>query len=77
MTCEIRLEEIPEIYRNTLAVTAAQIIKTHGTSAYVSVPSKNKNFYYILWAGLNSQQQLEECYFLSNDFINNSILTNR
>ena len=77
MTCEIRSEEIPEIYRNTLAATAAQIIKTHGTTAYVSVPFKNKKFYYILWVGLNSQKQLEECYFLSDDFINNSILTNR
>ena len=70
MTCEIRSEEIPEIYRNTLAATA-------GTTAYVSVPFKNKKFYYILWVGLNSQKQLEECYFLSDDFINNSILTNR
>jgi hypothetical protein len=77
MTREITLEEIPEMHRNTLARTAAQIIKKHGTSAYVSVPSEKQSFYYILWAGLNQEQQLEECYFLSNDFVSRNILINR
>jgi hypothetical protein len=77
MTREITLEEIPEMHRNTLAATAAQIIKKRGTSAYVSVPSERQNFYYILWAGLNADQQLEECYFLSNDFVSQNVLINR
>ena len=77
MTREITLEEIPEMHRNTLACAAAQVIKKHGKSAYVSVPSEKQNFYYILWAGLNADQQLEECYFISNDFVSRNLLINR
>lgn len=76
MTIEITLEEIPEIFRNTLACSAVQIIKKKGTSAYVSVPSERQGFQYVLWAGLNSKQELEECYFLTNDFVSQFILNN-
>lgn len=75
MTREITLEEIPEIHRNTLAASAAQIIKKYGTAAYVAVPSERTGYQYILWAGLNSENKLEECYFLSNDIVSRSILT--
>lgn len=77
MTCEITLEEIPDLYRNSLARSAAQIINNTGSAAYVAVPSEKKGFYYILWAGLNDKKDLEECYFLSSDFVNKSVLINR
>ena len=57
----------------TREITLEEIPEMHRNT----LASEKQNFYYIFWTGLNQEQQLEECYFLSNDFVNRNILINR
>ena len=66
MTVELKPEQIPEVFLNTLIQTATKIIKdTPNTYAYVRVPADKGA--YLLWIGLNENSTLEECYFYSED----------
>lgn len=73
MTVEIKPNQIPEKYLQVLISAATKIIKkTVNGYAYVNVPI-NAYQNYILWVGLNKNNKLEECYFLSDDLLVNPI----
>lgn len=73
MTVEIKPNQIPEKYLQVLISAATKIIKkTVNGYAYVNVPI-NACQNYILWVGLNKNNKLEECYFLSDDLLINPI----
>lgn len=74
MTVEISPEKIPEVYLKLLITAATQIIhKTPDSYAFVRVPADN--FTYLLWIGLNQDNNLEECYFVTNDVVVAPIIT--
>lgn len=72
MTYNISPDLIPKRYLDLLISTATKVIhNTNKDYAYVNVPSEDKS--YVLWIGLNSENRLEECYFVSDDFIGHPI----
>lgn len=69
MTQIITPQEIPEVHLSVLKNAITQAVKkTKDTYVFIKVPL-DEEFSIVAWVGLNDKQQMEECYFLTNDIV--------
>lgn len=75
MTVELTPDKIPETHLALLVKTASRVVKeTNETQALVRVPADKGC--YVMWLGLNNENQLVDLYFYTTDIVKAPMRTN-